>query len=531
MRIAISTVWACLGVSCLAGQSGTNESAIPFGGQTGEAPKQYFTPGIWAAVTNGLSLSQLRDLAASPQSQASRGLAARLAASAGLPPSAIPAISAAAAEVLAAETPSAGSPQPLTAMSGSTLVNTHILNLDFGGSMSSPETGPAAAGVAQNNYWNYLGNQVPGPIWCLTKPDGQTLTPVSLTASGFSGSWSDGSTEPMYADYIYPPYLISGTLTLNNLPAGTCNVYAYSFDGNFQLALGNNNLGTRTTAFNYPAVNPPPWVRGLHYALWQNVTIVPAQPLVLTVSPGTQGYAVISGMQISYTQPYQYPMQPGTAAWVSATPQQRLAAEAVPASFYTTASSDQLFNTVLTNPKFRSWGWTSSSTYLAGYQLAKHANWGKGLIPSMENSASLGTAILNWLLSLNLNTVDANNGLQFGNYATPCDADLESVYYMASLAPALQTGNPASLFKLAAWDANHYVGMGLNTMAAAPTWVIYTIYNNQSTYKNAVPPGITLPALSNDDSRLLQMGVFPNDLAQAISGLPSALGLSSRPTH
>ena len=416
-------------------------------------------------------------------------------------------------------------------MSGSTLVNTHILNLDFGGSMSSPETGPAAAGVAQNNYWNYLGNQVPGPIWCLTKPDGQTLTPVSLTASGFSGSWSDGSTEPMYADYIYPPYLISGTLTLNNLPAGTCNVYAYSFDGNFQLALGNNNLGTRTTAFNYPAVNPPPWVRGLHYALWQNVTIVPAQPLVLTVSPGTQGYAVISGMQISYTQPYQYPMQPGTAAWVSATPQQRLAAEAVPASFYTTASSDQLFNTVLTNPKFRSWGWTSSSTYLAGYQLAKHANWGKGLIPSMENSASLGTAILNWLLSLNLNTVDANNGLQFGNYATPCDADLESVYYMASLAPALQTGNPASLFKLAAWDANHYVGMGLNTMAAAPTWVIYTIYNNQSTYKNAVPPGITLPALSNDDSRLLQMGVFPNDLAQAISGLPSALGLSSRPTY
>lgn len=149
----------------------------------------------------------------------------------------------------------------------------------------------------------------------------------------------------------------------------------------------------------------------------------------------------------------------------------------------------------------------------------------------MENSASLGTAILNWLLSLNLNTVDANNGLQFGNYATPCDADLESVYYMASLAPALQTGNPASLFKLAAWDANHYVGMGLNTMAAAPTWVIYTIYNNQSTYKNAVPPGITLPALSNDDSRLLQMGVFPNDLAQAISGLPSALGLSSRPTY
>ena len=80
---------------------------------------------------------------------------------------------------------------------------------------------------------------------------------------------------------------------------------------------------------------------------------------------------------------------------------------------------------------------------------------------------------------------------------------------MASLAPALQTGNPASLFKLAAWDANHYVGMGLNTMAAAPTWVIYTIYNNQSTYKNAVPPGITLPALSNDDSRLLQNGCVP----------------------
>jgi hypothetical protein len=124
--------------------------------------------------------------------------------------------------------------------------------MSFGGATSSPETGPAAAGAPGSNFWNYLGNQVPGPIANLLLPDGKTASGVSLTASNFPGSYGNGSTEPMYEHYIYPWEGQSGTMTFSNLPASACSVYAYSFDGDFTLTVGGVSQGAQTTAYNYP---------------------------------------------------------------------------------------------------------------------------------------------------------------------------------------------------------------------------------------------------------------------------------------
>lgn len=134
------------------------------------------------------------------------------------------------------------------------------------------------------------------------QPDGQTLSGVSLAANYFPGSWANGSTEPMYANYIYAYPGQSGTLTFNGLPTGTYSVYAYTFDGNFTLTVGGVSQGTQTTTYNYPTINPPPWIAGTHYALWSNVGVTAGQPMVLTVLPGLHdGYAVISGVQIAYS--------------------------------------------------------------------------------------------------------------------------------------------------------------------------------------------------------------------------------------
>ncbi|MGO8679123.1 MAG: hypothetical protein ACLQVX_25055 [Limisphaerales bacterium] len=94
-----------------------------------------------------------------------------------------------------------------------------------------------------------------GPVNDLLWSD-QSDWGVSLTACNLPGTWVDGSTDPMYNTYMYGQ---SGTLTFNNLPAGTYALYAYSFDGNFSLSVGSSGYGTQTTAYNYPVVNPPPW--------------------------------------------------------------------------------------------------------------------------------------------------------------------------------------------------------------------------------------------------------------------------------
>jgi len=102
----------------------------------------------------------------------------------------------------------------------------------------------------------------------------------------------------MYLSYIYPFNGGNVMVTVTNLPVGQYDFYIYGFDGNYQMAVGDVNYGTKTTQ-DSPVINPPVWQEGKQYALFHSVAVTNSgQAVVITVRPGLGHYAVISGMQI-----------------------------------------------------------------------------------------------------------------------------------------------------------------------------------------------------------------------------------------
>ncbi len=178
-----------------------------------------------------------------------------------------------------------------------------LLNIDFGaGQGPSAKTGPAATGQNTSDFWNYYSRddasghwKTSGALTNLKLADG-AVTSVGLTVDNAPGAWGNGSTDPMFVDYIYP-FEGNATFTITNLPPGNWDVYAYSTDGNYEVVSGGVSYGIKY-AQSPEATNPPVWIEGISHARFLNVAVAVGQPLVLTVRPGLYGYAIISGMQI-----------------------------------------------------------------------------------------------------------------------------------------------------------------------------------------------------------------------------------------
>jgi len=181
---------------------------------------------------------------------------------------------------------------------------TYLLDVDFGGAPSDTQkTGFAAVGQNANDYWNFYSRNDSNGTWranaALTNlklVDG-TITPVGLAVNNAPGAWANGSSDPMYNTYIYP---FSGvaTVTVTNLPTGQYDLYVYSSDGNYQVSVGGVSAGTKTTR-DVPLNNPPVWQEGRQYARFGNLSVINGQTLTVTVLPGADGYAIISGLQIA----------------------------------------------------------------------------------------------------------------------------------------------------------------------------------------------------------------------------------------
>ncbi len=178
-----------------------------------------------------------------------------------------------------------------------------LLSVDFGSDLNG-KTGFAALGQTTNDFWNFYsrddgagGWRTFGVLSNLKTVDG-TVTPAGLTVANAPGAWGNGSPDQMYDDYIYPFNGGNVTVTVTNLPAGQYDLLAYAYDGNFELTAGGVSLGVQTTRDNI-RTNLPGWAAGVQYARFTNVSVAVGQPLVLTVRPGLDGYAVISGLQLS----------------------------------------------------------------------------------------------------------------------------------------------------------------------------------------------------------------------------------------
>lgn len=182
-----------------------------------------------------------------------------------------------------------------------------LLNVNFGAHLSPPplstvKTGPAAVGLGTSDYWNFysrdnddLSWRTHGSLANLKLADG-TITSAGLAVANAPGSWGNGSADAMYDSYIYP-FSGNATFTLTNVAAGSYDLLIYSYDGNTSLTVGATAYGNRAWHDNAPA-GVPVWQEGRQYTRYAGIAVGPGDALSLTIQPGIDGYAVISGLQL-----------------------------------------------------------------------------------------------------------------------------------------------------------------------------------------------------------------------------------------
>ena len=167
-------------------------------------------------------------------------------------------------------------------------IHAQVINFDVpGGAGAANFSGQGAYPDPGNNYWNpVLGGGTTSPTNLLS--DGVTARPVTLT-SQLGGTFGTQGTQGTPAALQQPYEYNSGvrrTNTLNNVPAGTYDLYLY----------GINNTGTRGTTFTVstPAtptltestVNTPgslnAFTPGADYAVFRNVVLATAGSITFT---------------------------------------------------------------------------------------------------------------------------------------------------------------------------------------------------------------------------------------------------------
>jgi hypothetical protein len=160
-----------------------------------------------------------------------------------------------------------------------TTTHAQVINFDVpGGASAANYSGQGAYSDPGNNYWNpVVGNGTTGATNLLS--DGVTPTPITLT-SQMGGTYGtqglQGTPAALQQPYQYNN-AATRTDTLNNVPAGTYNLYLY----------GINNDGTRGTTFTvYTPVMAPvvlttsntpasltSFIQGADYVVFSNIVV------------------------------------------------------------------------------------------------------------------------------------------------------------------------------------------------------------------------------------------------------------------
>jgi len=193
-----------------------------------------------------------------------------------------------------------------------------LLDVDFGGRTNSVKVGYAVIGDGVGDYWNGYSktNQAYSSLANLKTAEG-LVSPVGLLVTNLPTLGTNGSGDAMYNDYL-KTNSATASITITNLPGGTWNIFLYSQDGNFTLSVGTTSYGTQTCYDGSPSAAPLAWQPGVQYVEFQNVMVTNGQPLTVTINPGINGVAMISGLQIAslnHQPPPQFVAPSGMVSW------------------------------------------------------------------------------------------------------------------------------------------------------------------------------------------------------------------------
>jgi hypothetical protein len=183
-----------------------------------------------------------------------------------------------------------------------------LIDIAFGAGTQTAKVGFAALGQTTNDFWNLYSRDDGHGGWrtfgLLTNIQfvNQIASSAVLTVSNAPGCWGNGSSDPMYATYIYPFDGGNITVTLINLDAGVYDFLIYghaaSDDGNstYHVDVDGQSYGDRTTTG--PGWGALAWAENVQYVRFPTVQLNSGSVVTITVRPGGSGYAILSGLQI-----------------------------------------------------------------------------------------------------------------------------------------------------------------------------------------------------------------------------------------
>ena len=194
-----------------------------------------------------------------------------------------------------------------------------LINVDFGGTTTSIQVGPAAVGLGTNDLWNAYSHYSPrfvpgaspqtnGRLEGLRFSDG-SASPVAIGVTNAPGVWGNASGSHFFDSYIFAPNGSNLTATVTGLPAGRYHFVLYGHaDADsapeqntvFSLKTGTSArvLGPLTSAGPGGWKAGQPWQDGQQYVIFKDVAVGEGEAVRIEVAPGAGGVAVLNGLQI-----------------------------------------------------------------------------------------------------------------------------------------------------------------------------------------------------------------------------------------
>ena len=182
--------------------------------------------------------------------------------------------------------------------------NWTIVNFDAPGGLGSTNyTGAGAdTGGVTPEYWNPIAAD--GTSEAGLASDGVTLTGVTFIDQT-PGAYNFGSPSPIA---LFNPYLdgsagANESEKLNNVPAGTYNLYIYSQNGGYADRGGEFTVNGVTQNVSNDGTDHSTFINGVNYTEFTGITLTTPGTISITFQTGSHGEADLNGIQLVKTSP------------------------------------------------------------------------------------------------------------------------------------------------------------------------------------------------------------------------------------